>query len=179
MGPGHVGLVECGIDLPGRAGGPHRGQWAAGDDEVPGPVGQADHRVQLLRDLDQLSVPDELEVSTLAGGDPGAPRIQQLDEVGGLVGGLGDPPAPACSTPGNSASMASVEVTGDAGDHLRKLDRFGDVMDEVDQYGQVQQQQGLGHGDREVGDEVPPGKFGNGTQTQHRVDERGRRTRRA
>ena len=52
-----------------------------------------------------------------------------------------------------------VEVTGDAGDDLGELDRLGDVVDEVDEDSQVHEQERLGHGDREMGNEITLAKL--------------------
>ena len=50
-----------------------------------------------------------------------------------------------------------VQVACDAGDDGGKLDRAGDVVDEVDEHRQVEEQKDLGHGDREMRDEGAPG----------------------
>ena len=50
--------------------------------------------------------------------------------------------------------MARDQVAGDPGDDLGQLDRLGDVVDEVDEHGEVDQQESLGHRDRQMGDEV-------------------------
>jgi hypothetical protein len=42
------------------------------------------------------------------------------------------------------------QILRDTGDHVRQLDRDGDVVDEVDQHSDVDQRQREHHGDRHV-----------------------------
>jgi len=64
------------------------------------------------------------------------------------------------------------QVTGDAGDHLGQLDRAGDVVDEVDEDGQVGHHQRERDGDADVGHEVAVWPGADRDQHQDRIDER-------
>ena len=63
------------------------------------------------------------------------------------------------------------QVTGNPPDHLGKLDRLRDVVDEVDQHPEVEQQERLGDGRRQMGDERGAQAV-DGSQGEHGVDER-------
>ena len=48
-----------------------------------------------------------------------------------------------------------LEVAGDPRDHLRQLDLERDVMQEIDEHGEVSEHQHQGHGDADVRHEAP------------------------
>ncbi len=65
------------------------------------------------------------------------------------------------------------QVAGDAGDHLWKLDRLRDVVDEVDEDPDIDEEQRLGHRDGQVGDEAPePAAGRDRPEGEHAIDER-------
>ena len=172
-GPGHVRLGEGQGNLAGGSSGPDGGQRPTGDDEVSGPVVEANDRVGARGDVDQLGVADELQVAAGVGGHD-TPRSSMSFKSSGT-----DRPATSrvaaivIGIVGGELGVDGVhEVAGDAGDHLGQLDRLGDVMDEVDEHGEVDEQQGLGDGDRQVRHEIAVGIAGDRDEGQHRVDER-------
>src|SRR5437879_2533179 len=65
------------------------------------------------------------------------------------------------------------EVAGDAGDHLRKLNRLGDMVDEKDQDTKIDEHQGQSHCDREVRYEVAAATVRHRSEGENGVDERG------
>jgi len=134
------------------------------------PVLQPDHGVQGLRDGDELRVAHELEITALGGLHLGA-TPQVLDDL------VGNPRCGDHAVRHRIPSFrelrvdGSLEIPGDTGDHLRKLDRFRDVVDEVDEHGHVDEEQTLCDRDREMGNEIAAGESGDGTQRQDGVDE--------
>src|SRR5665647_460086 len=99
--------------------------------EVPRSVFQADDRIRLLCDLNELGVANELQVSAVPSRDHRAGLVQQGSQVGlqfryilaelancaGLIRGFG--------------ANCSLQVASNTCDHLRKLDRLCDVVDEI------------------------------------------------
>jgi hypothetical protein len=135
--PGDVGAPERVADPAGRLRRPHRGEGVALDEEMPGPVLQRDDRARAGGELHEVPVLDVLQVA--AGGRPHQPAalLDAEDEFGQRGAGL------LAAGQAQQAVRAALhlgrlgQVPGDARDHLRQLDRGGRVMDEVDQHGQV------------------------------------------
>ncbi len=162
MRPGDVGLRQIESDLPGRPLRPNRGERAPGHQEMAGTMIKANHGVGAGRDIDQLCVSDELQIAAGGRRNDAAPLIDQAEQ---FRYGLPDarPATPLCPPSAGSVGELGIdrthEIAGDAGDHLRKLNRFGDVMDEVDQNSEVHQQQRFRDGDRQMGHEVARGSL--------------------
>ena len=90
----------------------------------------------------ELGVTDELQVAARLRRDHTAPVLDQSQQ---LRDGLAR--CRRCSRCAASALCTrelgvdrAQEIAGDAGDDLRQLDRLGDVVDEVDENGEVDQQ---------------------------------------
>jgi len=133
-----MGLVEGGVDLAGRSRRPDRRQRAASDHEVTGSVGESDHRVEGLGDIDQLFVADRLEVAALVGHDVAPRSLRASARSAGTADELVLAPLFERLPRGNSMSMDG-RVPRDAGDDLGELDGLGDVVDEVHEHCQVDQ----------------------------------------
>ena len=100
-------------------------------DEVPRPMQKPDHRALLGRQRDQRLMLDELQVA--------ARRSRHRPaRVGHATQELRRPKVPTSSGDAVVARLGvdrAGEIPRDARDHLRKLDRHRDVMDEVDEDG--------------------------------------------
>ncbi len=160
------------MHLGGGTAGPDGGEWATGQHEVPRTIREPDDRVEAGRDPHELAVRDELQVAARGRRYCRSALVEQRDE-------LCDAPAVLVvlvlwSVPDGSRVLGvdgSLEVVGDLGDDLRQLDRFGDVVDEVDEDAEVDQEERLGHGDREVGDELPGRRGGDASECHDGVHE--------
>ena len=139
VGAGHVGSASAPATSGAACRRPDRGQGSASDDEVTRAVGQSDHGVGALADGDELTEADELQVAAGRGRHDdahlGAARATSSDgalpiDRGGVEPGTG--------RQGEFGVDGEREVVGDPCDDLRQLDRFGDVVDEVDEDQQVE-----------------------------------------
>ena len=161
-GPRHAGA---------GAGGPDLGQRLALDEEVTGAVQQADHRVAAAW-RSSISV----RCSRTAGSRCSARarsrcsssrRASSLRSEGPALA-RGSAPGERCLRPRSRAPRSR----GDARDHLRQLDRLGDVVDEHDEHRDVDEHQRHRHRDRDVRHEFPVAAGADRDEREDRVDER-------
>ena len=154
-GPVTCALASARRHLAGRAPRPDRRERPAGDDEVTGPVVEADDGICAVGDLDELGVADELQVPARVGGHRAALSSMQRSSSAQICRCPRLRRAPGLRARRRELGVdGASQVAGDAGDDLGQLDRLGDVVDEVDEHGEVDEQQRFGDGDRQVGDEV-------------------------
>ena len=132
VGTGDMGALET-AGNPGRGvGRPHRREWETFHEEVAGPVEEPDHPFGLSGDVDEVGVGDELQVAARGGRNRRAVLLQtRLQLVHRRTGFDGVDRGAVAG--GDLGVDGERQVAGNARDHLRQLDRRGDVVDEVDE----------------------------------------------
>jgi len=99
---------------------------------------EADDGIGTDCDVDQLGVSDELQVATRIGGNGATPIVDQLEQFGYRLPFSHQGRRPLTRALFRELDVDCVhEVTSDACDHSGNWNRLGNVMDEIDENGQV------------------------------------------
>lgn len=140
------------------------GERKTAKQEVAGSVEQLDDGVGLDGDVDEGRVPQELKIAACRRGDRCAVGREKRREVPGR--------SQRCAGPSTSRELCGDGggELADAGDDLRQLNRSRDMVNEIDQYAEIQKSQGETHGDRHMRHEVRM-TVAHRAQRQDRVEE--------